>query len=34
MHVRDVRYDEGRALNVFGHVREFIRALAEGGLKE
>jgi hypothetical protein len=34
MHVRDVSYDEGRALSVFGHVREFMQALAEGGLAE
>jgi hypothetical protein len=34
MHVRDVPYDEGRALSVFGHVREFMQALAEGGLAE
>jgi hypothetical protein len=34
MHVRDVPYDEGRALSVLGHVREFTQALAEGGLKE
>jgi hypothetical protein len=34
MHVRDVPYDEGRALSVFGHVREFMQALAEGGLTE
>jgi hypothetical protein len=34
MHVRDVPYDEGRALSVFGHVREFIQALADGGLTE
>jgi hypothetical protein len=34
MHARDVPYDEGRALSVFGHAREFMQALAEGGLKE
>jgi hypothetical protein len=34
MHVRDVPYDEGRAMSVFGHVREFMQALAEGGLAE
>ncbi len=34
MHVRDVPYDEGRALSVFGHVREFMQALADGGLAE
>jgi hypothetical protein len=34
MHVRDVPYDEGRALSVFGHVREFMQALAEGSLAE
>lgn len=34
MHVRDVPYDPGRAFSVFGHVREFMQALAEGGLKE
>jgi hypothetical protein len=34
MHVRDVPYDEGRALSVFGHVGEFMQALAEGGLAE
>ena len=34
MHVRDVPYDEGRALSVLGHVREFMQSLAEGGLAE
>jgi hypothetical protein len=34
IHVRDVPYDEGRARSVFGHVREFMQALAEGGLTE
>jgi len=34
MHVRDVPYDEGRALSVFGHVREFMQALTKGGLTE
>jgi hypothetical protein len=34
MHVRDLPYDEGRALSVFGHVREFMQALADGGLAE
>jgi hypothetical protein len=34
MHVRDVPYDEGRALSVFGHVQEFMQALADGGLTE
>ena len=34
MHVRDVPYDEGRSLSIFSHVREFMQALAEGGLKD
>ena|ERR1700732_5047986 len=34
MHVRDVPYDEGRALSIFSHVREFMQALTEGGLAE
>jgi hypothetical protein len=33
MHGREM-YDEGRALSIFSHVREFMQALAEGGLKE
>jgi hypothetical protein len=34
MHIRDVPYDEGIALSVFGHVREFMQALTAGGLTE
>jgi hypothetical protein len=34
MHVRDVPYDEGRAFSIFDHVRQFMQALAEGGLTE
>jgi len=34
MHIRDVPYDEGRAFSVFSNVREFMQALAEGGLTE
>ena len=34
MHVRDVPYDEGRAFSIFDHVKQFMQALAEGGLKE
>jgi len=34
MHIRDVPYDEGRAFSVLDHVRQFMQALAEGGLKE
>src|ERR1035441_10155724 len=33
MHGRDI-YDPGKAYSIFDHVREFVRALAEGGLKE
>ena len=33
MHARDV-YDEGKALSIFNHVDEFMKALAEGGLSE
>jgi hypothetical protein len=33
MHVRDV-YDEGRAMSIFQHVREFMNKLATIGLKE
>src|ERR1017187_2405718 len=33
MHGRDI-YDPGRAFSVFDHVREFMQALAEGGLRE
>lgn len=33
MHGRDI-YDPGRAFSVFGHVGEFMQALADGGLKE
>lgn len=34
MHIRAVPYDEGRAYSVLDHVRQFMQALAEGGLKE
>jgi hypothetical protein len=34
MHARDVPYDEGTAFSVFDHVRQFMQALAKGGLKE
>jgi len=34
MHVSDVPYDQGRALSVLGHVKDFMQALAEGGIKE
>jgi hypothetical protein len=34
MHVRDVPYDEGRAFSIFDHVRQFMQALAEGGLTD
>ena len=34
MHARDVLYDERRALSVFTQVKEFMQALAEGGLSE
>jgi hypothetical protein len=34
MHIRDVPYDEGRAFSVFDHVRQFMQALAKGGLTE
>lgn len=33
MHARDV-YDEGKALSIFNHVDEFMKALAQGGLSE
>jgi len=33
MHARDV-YDEGKALSVLTHVREFMEALTQGGLTE
>jgi hypothetical protein len=33
MHGRDV-YDEGKALSILSHVREFMQALAKGGLVE
>jgi hypothetical protein len=34
MHVRGVPYDAGRALSVLSHVREFMQAVAKGGLAE
>jgi len=34
MHVSGVPYDQGRAFSVLGHVREFMQALTEGGMKE
>jgi hypothetical protein len=34
MHAGGAPYDEGRAFSVLEHVRQFMRALAEGGLKE
>jgi hypothetical protein len=34
MHVRDAPYDAGRTLSVFGHVRDLMQALAEGGMME
>jgi hypothetical protein len=34
MHARGVPYDPGTALSVFAHVREFMQALAEGGLTD
>jgi hypothetical protein len=34
MHVKNTPYDAGRAFSVFEHVRQFMQALAEGGLKE
>jgi hypothetical protein len=34
MHSRDLLYDEGRALSILTHVREFMQALTDGGLKE
>jgi hypothetical protein len=33
MHGRDI-YDPGKAFSIFDHVREFMQALAEGGLTE
>jgi hypothetical protein len=34
LHVRDAKYDLDKALSIFNHVRDFMRALAEGGLAE
>jgi hypothetical protein len=34
MHIRDVPYDDGRAFSILDHARQFMQALAEGGLKE
>jgi hypothetical protein len=33
-HARDDPYDMEKALSILNHVRQFMRALAEGGLKE
>ena len=34
LHAHDDKYDLDKALSIFNHVRDFMRALAEGGLKE
>ena len=34
MHVDDTPYDAGRAFSVLDHVRQFMQALAEGGLTD
>jgi hypothetical protein len=33
-HARDEHFDMPKALSILNHVREFMQALADGGLKE
>ena len=34
LHVHDDKYDLDKALSMFNHVRDFMRALEKGGLTE